>query len=69
VDFSLPQWSFGQYKLEVLKWLSNRNIQLTILNWDGRLLTSVLAPEIKQNNVRMARYDAARGNGKVGIAR
>lgn len=59
----------GNISLDALKWLSKQNIQLTVLNWDGRLLTSVLIPEIKQNGVRLAQYDAARDERKVEIAR
>lgn len=59
----------GNISLDALKWLSKQNIQLTVLNWDGRLLTSVLIPEVKQNGVRLAQYDAARDERKVEIAR
>ncbi|MCG7844237.1 MAG: CRISPR-associated endonuclease Cas1, partial [Methanomassiliicoccales archaeon] len=59
----------GNVSLDAIKWLSKQNVQLTILNWDGRLLTIVLIPEMKQNHVRMAQYDAARDERKVEIAR
>jgi len=59
----------GNVSLDAIKWLSRQNVQLTILNWDGRLLTNVLIPEMKQNNVRMAQYDAARDERKVEIAK
>jgi CRISP-associated protein Cas1 len=59
----------GDISLDAIKWLSKQNVQLIILNWDGRLLTNVLIPEMKQNNVRMAQYDAARDDRKVEIAK
>jgi len=59
----------GNISLDAIKWLSKQNVQLTVLNWDGRLLTNILIPEVKQNNVRMAQYDAARDERKVEIAK
>ena len=59
----------GNLSLDAIKWLSKQNVQLTVLNWDGRLLTSILIPEVKQNNVRLAQYDASRDERKVELAR
>lgn len=46
----------GNITQEAIKWLSKQNIQLTLLNWDGCLLTNILIPEPKAGGVRLALY-------------
>jgi len=59
----------GNISLDAMKWLSKMNVQLTILNWDGRVLSNVLIPEMKQSAVRMAQYRAYDGNQRIEIAK
>ena len=59
----------GNITLEALKWLSKQNIQLTILNWDGQLLNSILIPEPKNGTVRFAQYQAFDSERRIEIAR
>lgn len=59
----------GNITLEALKWLSKQNIQLTILNWDGSLLTSVTIPEPKKGATRFAQYQAFSGKNRVEIGK
>jgi CRISPR-associated protein Cas1 len=59
----------GNITLDAIKWLTKQNIQITVLNWDGRLLTTIMPPESKQSITRMAQY-RAHGNGqRVDIAK
>lgn len=59
----------GNITLEALKWLSKQNIQLTVLNWDGRLLTSITIPEPKAGGTRLAQYQAFSSERRLEIAR
>lgn len=59
----------GNISLEALKWLSKHNVQLTILNWDGQLLNTVLIPEIKKGATRFNQYKVFDGKGRVDIAK
>ncbi|WP_019178002.1 CRISPR-associated endonuclease Cas1 [Methanomassiliicoccus luminyensis] len=59
----------GNITLEALKWLSKQNIQLTILNWDGRLLASITIPEPKAGGTRLAQYQAFSSERRLEIAR
>lgn len=59
----------GNISLEAIKWLSKQNIQLTILDWDGSLLTSVLIPEPKLGATRFAQYQAFNEKRRVEIGR
>lgn len=59
----------GNITFEAIKWLSKQNIQLTVLNWDGCLLTNILIPEPKAGSVRLAQYQAYSGKMRVDIAR
>lgn len=53
--------------MESLKWPSKQNIQLTILNWDGSLLTNVLIPKPKLGTTRFAQYQSFTSDARVDI--
>jgi len=59
----------GNISLEALKWLSNQNVQLIILNWDGQLLNNVLIPETKNGATRFQQYKAFDSKRRVEIGR
>lgn len=59
----------GNMSLDAIKWLSKQNIQLTILNWDGRNLTNILIPEQKVGAARFAQYEAYNSDRRIEIAR
>jgi CRISP-associated protein Cas1 len=59
----------GNISLEAIKWLSKQNIQLTVLNWDGGLLTNILIPEPKAGGVRLAQYQAYSGKMLLDVAK
>ncbi len=59
----------GNVSLDAFKWLSKMNIQLSILNWDGRVLSNVLIPEQKQSRTRMAQYQAYETGQRIDLAK
>jgi CRISP-associated protein Cas1 len=48
----------GDLTLEAIRWLMKHNVQITILNWDGKLLTTILPPESVQVKTKFAQYRA-----------
>lgn len=59
----------GNITLEVIKWLSKQNIKLTMLDWDGSLLTDILIPEPKAGGVQPARYKAYLGRMRLDVVK
>lgn len=59
----------GNITLDAIKWLTKQNVQITVLNWDGRLLTTIMPPESKQSITRMAQYRAYENRQRVDIAK
>ena len=35
----------GNISIEAIRWLIKHGIQITVMNWDGKLLTTMLPPE------------------------
>lgn len=48
----------GNLSLEAIRWLAKHNVQVTILDWDGKLLTTMLPPESVQVKTKFAQYRA-----------
>jgi CRISPR-associated protein Cas1 len=48
----------GNLSLEAIRWLVKHNVQVTILDWDGKLLTTMLPPESVQVKTKFAPYRA-----------
>jgi len=59
----------GNITLDAIKWLTKQSVQITVLNWDGRLLTTIMPPESKQSITRMAQYRAYENGQRVDIAK
>mgnify|MGYP005854772879 CR=1 FL=1 len=59
----------GNITLDAIKWLTKQNVQLTILNWDGRLLTTILPVESKQSLTKMAQYRTHENGYRVDLAK
>lgn len=59
----------GNISLDAIRWLTKQNVPLTVLNWDGRLLTSIMPLEHKSSNIRMAQYHAYENGQRVDIAK
>lgn len=48
----------GNISIEAIRWLIKHGIQITIMNWDGKLLTTMLPPESVQVKIKFAQYRA-----------
>ncbi|AGB03031.1 CRISPR-associated endonuclease Cas1 [Methanoregula formicica] len=48
----------GNISIEAIRWLIKHGIQITIMNWDGKLLTTMLPPESVQVKTKFAQYRA-----------
>src|SRR5208283_5240032 len=48
----------GNISIEAIRWLIKHGIQITIMNWDGKLLTTMLPPESVQVKTKFAQYHA-----------
>lgn len=48
----------GEISVEAIRWLIKHNIAITILNWDGKLLTTMLPPESVQVKTKFAQYSS-----------
>ena len=59
----------GHITFEAMKWLSKQNVQLTLLNWDGRLLTTLLPPEARQTQVKFAQYRVYQSEERISLAK
>ncbi|WP_462273301.1 CRISPR-associated endonuclease Cas1 [Methanohalophilus sp.] len=48
----------GNLTLEAIRWLIKHNVQISILNWDGKLLTTMLPPESTNVKTKFSQYHA-----------
>ncbi len=48
----------GNITLSAIKWLAKQNIMVSVLNWDGRLLTQMNPPQSKRTDIRQLQYKA-----------
>jgi CRISPR-associated protein Cas1 len=48
----------GNFTLEAIRWLIKHNVQVSILNWNGKLLTTMLPPESTNVKTKFAQYHA-----------
>lgn len=48
----------GNLTVDAIRWLIKHNVQISILNWDGKLLTTMLPPESTNVKTRFAQYHA-----------
>ncbi|AFV22397.1 CRISPR-associated protein, Cas1 family [Methanolobus psychrophilus R15] len=46
----------GNLTLDAIRWLIKHNVQISILNWDGKLLTTMLPPESTNVKTKFAQY-------------
>ena len=47
----------GNITLDAIRWMVKHNIQVSFLNWDGKLLTSMLPPESVEVKTKFAQYN------------
>ena len=52
----------GNITLEAIRWLIKHNVQITILDWNGKLLTTMLPPESVQVKTKFAQYHSYSDN-------
>lgn len=52
----------GNLSIEAIRWLVKHNIAITILDWNGKLLTTILPPEGVQVKTRFAQYSSYRND-------
>jgi CRISPR-associated protein Cas1 len=48
----------GNVSIEAIRWLIKHGIQISVMNWDGKLLTTMLPPESVQVKTKFAQYRA-----------
>ena len=48
----------GNISIEAIRWLIKHGIQITVMNWDGKLLTTMLPPGSVQVKTKFAHYHA-----------
>ena len=48
----------GNLTLEAIRWLIKHNVQITILDWNGKLLTTILPSESNNVKIKFAQYHA-----------
>ncbi|MCD6476972.1 MAG: CRISPR-associated endonuclease Cas1 [Candidatus Aenigmarchaeota archaeon] len=54
----------GAITFEAMRWLIKHNVQLTLLNWNGRLLTNLMPTEAKQTKLKFKQYQAYQNKTK-----
>lgn len=50
----------GDISIEAIRWLIKHDVAITILNWDGKLLTTILPPESVQVKTKFEQYSSYR---------
>ncbi len=60
----------GNLTFDAVRWLMKHNVQVSILNWDGKLLTTMLPPESTNVKTKFAQYHAFENEeNRISIAR
>jgi CRISPR-associated protein Cas1 len=70
IDHIIVYGRNGNLTLDAVRWLIKHNVQISILNWDGKLLTAMLPPESTNVKTKFAQYHAYENEeSRVKIAR
>lgn len=59
----------GSISFEAVRWVIKHNTQISIINWNGKLLTSILPQEAKQTELKFRQYETYKSERRVEIAR
>jgi len=60
----------GNISIDSIRWLIKHSVQVSILNWNGKLLTTMLPPESVQVKTKFAQYESYNDmNKRIIIAR
>jgi CRISP-associated protein Cas1 len=54
----------GSISVDAIRWLIKHNVQVSILDWNGKLLTTMLPPEGVTVDIKFAQYQAHQDNTK-----
>jgi CRISPR-associated protein Cas1 len=58
IDHIIIYGQNGNLTLDAVRWLIKHNVQISVLNWDGQLLTAMLPPESTNVKIKFAQYHA-----------
>jgi CRISP-associated protein Cas1 len=58
IDTIVINGQSGNISVDALRWLVKHGVQVTVLNWDGKILTTMLPPESVQVKTKFAQYRA-----------
>ncbi len=56
IDSIVVYGQSGNLSLDAIRWLIKHNVQVTILDWNGKLLTTMLPPESTNVKTKFAQY-------------
>lgn len=59
----------GSISFEAIRWLIKHNAQISVINWNGKLLTSILPQEAKQTKLKFRQYEVYKSQERIWIAR
>jgi len=59
----------GSISFEAIRWLTKQDAQISILNWNGKLLTTILPPEAKQTKLKFEQYRTYESPKRILIAK
>jgi len=59
----------GSISFEAIRWLTKQDTQISILNWNGKILTTILPPEAKQTKLKFVQYRAYESPKRIQIAK
>ena len=70
VDNIIVYGRSGNISVDAIRWLIKHSVQISILDWNGKLLTTMLPPESVQVKTKFAQYTAYGDmNTRIAIAR
>jgi len=69
VDSIVMYGHSGSISLSAIKWLMKMKVPVTVLDWNGRMLTSMQPPESTNAKVRLAQYEAYSSERRMEIAK
>ena len=59
----------GSISFEAIRWLMKHDVQISVLNWNGKLLTTILPPEAKQTKLKFKQYETYNSPRRIQIAK
>ena len=59
----------GSISFEAIRWIVKHNTQISLINWNGKLLTNILPEEAKQTELRFKQYETYKSKKRIDIAR